>query len=195
MPKPDPLSRYRAKRDFTRTAKPPGMISNHRKKHGKQAPALRFVVQKHAASRLHFDLRLELDGVLKSWALARGPSLDPADKRLATEVEDHPVEYRSFEGATETGYGAGTVMLWDEGIWELAPEISDASEALAKGSLKFMLHGQRLRGGRDLVRMESRSKERQPQWLFIIRRDDEARAGEGERLGEEATTLPLPKLR
>jgi bifunctional non-homologous end joining protein LigD len=146
MPKSDPLSPYRAKRDFTRTAEPSG-TNDQQKQRGKKASALRFVVQKHAATRLHFDLRLELDGVLKSWAVTRGPSLDPADKRLAVEVEDHPVEYRSFEGAIEAGYGAGTVMLWDEGTWELAPEISDAAGALAKGNLKFVLHGQRLRGG------------------------------------------------
>ena len=188
MPKSDPLSQYRAKRDFARTAEPPGTTNDQRKQRGRKASALRFVVQKHAATRLHFDLRLELDGVLKSWAVTRGPSLDPADKRLAVEVEDHPVEYRSFEGPIEAGYGAGTVMLWDEGTWELAPEISDAAEALAKGNLKFVLHGQRLRGGWDLVRMKPRPKERQPQWLLIKRRDEEARPGEGERLVEEATT-------
>jgi bifunctional non-homologous end joining protein LigD len=188
MPKPDPLSQYRAKRDFTRTAEPAGTADDRLRQRGRKAPALRFVVQKHAATRLHFDLRLELDGVLKSWAVTRGPSLDPADKRLAVEVEDHPVEYHSFEGAIEAGYGAGTVMLWDEGSWEPAPEIPDAAEALARGNLKFVLHGQRLRGGWDLVRMKPRPKERQPQWLLIKRRDDEARPGEGERLVEEAAT-------
>ena len=106
MPKSDPLSQYRAKRDFTRTAEPPGTTDDRPRQRGGKAPALRFVMQKHAATRLHFDLRLELDGVLKSWAVTRGPSLDPADKRLAVEVEDHPVEYRSFEGAIEDGYGA-----------------------------------------------------------------------------------------
>jgi bifunctional non-homologous end joining protein LigD len=188
MPKSDPLSQYRAKRDFTRTAEPPGTTDDRPRQRGGKAPALRFVMQKHAATRLHFDLRLELDGVLKSWAVTRGPSLDPADKRLAVEVEDHPVEYCSFEGPIEAGYGAGTVMLWDEGTWELAPEVSDAAEALAKGNLKFVLYGQRLRGGWDLVRMKPRPKERQPQWLLIKRRDDEARPGEGERLVDEATT-------
>src|SRR3954451_3639240 len=181
----DPLARYREKRDFARTAEPRGEVARPTSKAG---TGLRFVVQKHAATRLHFDLRLELGGVLKSWAVARGPSLDPADKRLAVEVEDHPVEYCSFEGAIEAGYGAGTVMLWDEGTWELAPEVSDATEALAKGNLKFVLHGQRLRGGWDLVRMKPRPKERQPQWLLIKRRDEEARPGEGDRLVDEATT-------
>jgi bifunctional non-homologous end joining protein LigD len=139
MPKSDPLSQYRAKRDFARTAEPPGTSNRQGKQRGEQASALRFVVQKHAATRLHFDLRLELDGVLKSWAVTRGPSLDPADKRLAVEVEDHPVEYRSFEGTIEAGYGAGTVMLWDEGTWELAPEVSDATEALASNAAGWVL--------------------------------------------------------
>src|SRR3954447_21228017 len=179
MPKPDPLSPYRAKRDFTRTAEPPGTTDAPRNQRGRKAPTLRFVVQKHAATRLHFDLRLELGGVLKSWAVTRGPSLDPADKRLAVEVEDHPLEYRSFEGTIEAGYGAGTVMLWDEGTWEPAPEVDDPGEALAKGNLKFVLHGQRLRGGWDLVRMKPWPKERQPQWLLIKRHDAEERPGEG----------------
>ncbi|HYF07747.1 MAG TPA: DNA ligase D, partial [Acetobacteraceae bacterium] len=146
------------------------------------------VVQKHAATRLHFDLRLELDGVLKSWAVTRGPSLDPAEKRLAVEVEDHPLDYANFEGTIEEGYGAGTVMVWDQGTWEPAPEVADPAEALARGNLKFLLHGERLRGGWDLVRMKPRPKERQPQWLLFKRRDGEARPGEGARLVEEATT-------
>ena len=178
----DPLSTYRAKRDFARTPEPRGKAAPRR------AKRLRFVVQKHVATRLHFDLRLELDGVLKSWAVTRGPSLDPADKRLAVEVEDHPLDYRDFEGPITEGYGAGTVMLWDEGNWEPAPEIADPAEALARGNLKFILHGERLRGGWDLVRMKPRPRERQPQWLLIKRRDEEARPGEGATLVEEATT-------
>ncbi|WP_372623037.1 DNA ligase D [Falsiroseomonas sp.] len=181
----DPLTAYRAKRDFATSREPRGHAPR------KSAKELRFVVQKHAASRLHFDLRLELDGVLKSWAVTRGPSLDPADKRLAVEVEDHPIEYRSFEGTIEEGYGAGTVMVWDEGSWEPAPEIADAAEALARGNLKFVLHGHRLRGGWDLVRMKPRPKERQPQWLLFKRRDEEARPGGGTQLVEEATTSIL----
>ncbi|MDO9713744.1 DNA ligase D [Paracraurococcus lichenis] len=188
MPKQDPLSQYRAKRDFARTAEPPGTAVQRPARRGQRAPALRFVVQKHAATRLHFDFRLELNGVLKSWAVTRGPSLDPADKRLAVEVEDHPLEYRSFEGTIDAGYGAGTVLLWDEGTWEPAPEVADAAAALAAGNLKFVLHGQRLQGGWDLVRMKPRPKERQPQWLLIKRRDAEARPGEGGRLVEEAAT-------
>jgi bifunctional non-homologous end joining protein LigD len=146
------------------------------------------VVQKHAARRLHYDLRLELNGVMKSWAITRGPSLDPADKRLAVEVEDHPLEYRTFEGTIDEGYGAGTVMVWDQGIWEPAPEVDDPAAGLAKGNLKFILHGERLRGGWDLVRMKPRPKERQPQWLLIKRHDAEERPEEGQRLVEEATT-------
>jgi bifunctional non-homologous end joining protein LigD len=179
----DPLAPYRAKRDFSRTPEPKGEAPSDA-----VAGPRRFVVQKHAASRLHFDLRLELDGVLKSWAVTRGPSLDPADKRLAVEVEDHPLDYRSFEGRIEAGYGAGTVMLWDEGTWEPAPEVGDPAEALAKGNLKFVLHGQRLCGGWDLVRMKPRPKERQPQWLLIKRHDAEERPRDGTRLVEEALT-------
>ena len=119
----DPLARYREKRDFAQTPEPRGDAPRpHRARAARGAPsAFRFVVQKHAASRLHHDLRLELGGVLKSWAVAKGPSLDPADKRLAVEVEDHPLDYRRFEGVTGAGYGAGTVMVWDQGAWEPAP--------------------------------------------------------------------------
>jgi bifunctional non-homologous end joining protein LigD len=184
----DPLARYRARRDFARTAEPQGKARTPRKV---GFGARRFVVQKHAVRRLHFDLRLELDGVLKSWAVTRGPSLDPADKRLAVEVEDHPLDYQSFEGVIEKGYGAGTVMVWDEGTWEPAAEIGDPAAALAKGNLKFVLHGARLRGGWDLVRMKPRPKGRQPQWLLFKRHDEEERSGEGGRLAEEATTSVL----
>src|SRR5215217_5544428 len=176
------LATYRAKRDFKLTAEPSGDVAVA------ASEKARFVIQKHAASRLHYDLRLEHDGVFLSWAVTRGPSLDPADKRLAVEVEDHPLDYRSFEGKIEAGYGAGTVMLWDEGTWEPAPEVDDPAEALAKGNLKFILHGQRLRGGWDLVRMKPRPKERQPQWLLIKRHDAEERPGEGAQLVEEALT-------
>jgi bifunctional non-homologous end joining protein LigD len=183
--KPDPLAPYHAKRDFARTPEPRGRAAPAR------TTGLRFVVQKHDATRLHFDLRLELGGVLKSWAVTRGPSLDPGDKRLAVETEDHPTDYATFEGVIEEGYGAGTVMVWDEGTWEPAPESSDPEEALSKGNLKFVLHGRRLRGSWDLVRMKPRPKERSPQWLLIKRRDGEARPGEGGLLVEEATTSVL----
>jgi bifunctional non-homologous end joining protein LigD len=168
----DLLEHYRKKRKFDRTPEPQGSK-------GRRASASdkRFVVQKHDASQVHFDLRLEHDGVLKSWAVTRGPSLDPADKRLAVRVEDHPLEYGDFEGTIPAGqYGAGTVMLWDEGTWE--PE-NDPGEGLAAGKLKFRLHGDRLSGGWALVRMRSdsgnRKKSRRENWLLIKERDDEAK--------------------
>ena len=139
----DPLARYREQRTLARTPEPRGDAPrSHRARPARDAPsAFRFVVQKHAAGRLHHDLRLELGGVLKSWAVAKGPSLDPADKRLAVEVEDHPLDYRGFEGVIGAGYGAGTVMVWDQGTWEPAPEVDDPAEALAGGDLKFVLRG------------------------------------------------------
>jgi bifunctional non-homologous end joining protein LigD len=174
----DPLSSYRAKRDFRSTAEPEGAAPKRRK--GK---ALAFVVQKHDATRLHYDFRLELNGVLKSWAVTRGPSLDPADKRLAVEVEDHPVEYGSFEGTIASGYGAGTVMLWDRGSWE--PESDDPAADLEKGRLRFTLHGERLHGSWHLVRMRPRGRETKHNWLLIKDEDEEARPGEGDALLEE----------
>ena len=139
-----------------------------------------FVVQKHAARRLHYDFRLELDGVLLSWAVPRGPSLDPADKRLAAHVEDHPIDYGGFEGTIPQGqYGGGTVMLWDRGTWE--PQAGeDPREGYRKGRLKFILHGERMKGGWTLVRMGPRGQERNSDnWLLIKERDSEARPGEG----------------
>src|SRR5215467_592262 len=125
------LEEYRRKRNFSRTPEPAGSA---RKRRG-----FSFVVQKHAATRLHYDFRLELDGVLLSWAVPKGPSLDPADKRLAMQTEDHPVEYGAFEGSIPKGeYGGGTVMLWDRGTWE---PITDIDEGLVKGHFKFELHG------------------------------------------------------
>ncbi len=167
------LSKYRAKRDFTRTAEPSGQTkitaSNRR----------RFIVQKHAATRLHYDLRLELDGVFKSWAVTRGPSLDPHDKRLAVEVEDHPLDYGDFEGTIPKGeYGGGTVLLWDRGYWE--PEGNKTpEEALASGDFKFMLQGQRLHGSWVLVRMKhDRTGGKRTNWLLIKHRDEHAREGD-----------------
>ena len=171
------LSVYRAKRDFSKTAEPSGRAP---------APAsssLRFVVQKHAARRLHYDLRLELDGVFKSWAVTRGPSLDPADKRLAVEVEDHPLEYGDFEGTIPKGeYGGGTVQLWDRGYW--TPEGGKSPQAAFKsGDLKFTLQGSRLRGSWVLVRMrKDRNGGKRTNWLLIKHKDADARTGGDEAL-------------
>ncbi|HKB21755.1 MAG TPA: DNA polymerase ligase N-terminal domain-containing protein [Methyloceanibacter sp.] len=164
----DLLTEYSAKRDFKRTPEPPPK----RKKAGGNS----FVIQKHAARRTHYDFRLEHDSVLKSWAVTKGPSLDPAEKRLAVRTEDHPLEYGGFEGVIPEGeYGAGPVMIWDKGTWE---PIGDADEGLAKGNLKFRLHGDRLKGDYVLVRMKPRKGERaRENWLLIKRRDDSAQEG------------------
>lgn len=163
----DTLRTYHRKRDFKTTAEPRGRVGRRR--------GHSFVVQKHDATRLHFDFRLELDGVLKSWAVTKGPSLDPEEKRLAVRVEDHPLDYGGFEGIIPEGqYGGGTVMLWDEGTWE--PE-GDPHEGLRKGKLSFILHGMRLKGGFALVRMrKDRSGGKRDNWLLIKQRDDEADA-------------------
>src|SRR5215216_270638 len=160
-----PLAEYNAKRDFSRTAEPAGKVPKPRGK------TLHFVIQKHAASHLHYDFRLELDGVMKSWAVPKGPSLDPTVRRLAMEVEDHPISYNTFEGTIPQGeYGGGTVMLWDRGTYE--PEDGGGSESLRrgyeKGELRFQLHGHRLKGGFVLARLRRPGR---PQWLLIKRRD------------------------
>jgi bifunctional non-homologous end joining protein LigD len=163
----DKLSKYKAKRDFTLTKEPSGREAI------KPSNRPRFVIQKHDATRLHYDLRLELDGVFKSWAVTRGPSLDPHDKRLAVEVEDHPLEYGDFEGTIPRGqYGGGTVMLWDRGYWE--PEGKKSPEqALAKGDFKFTLDGERLHGSFVLVRMANdRERAKRNNWLLIKHRDE-----------------------
>ena len=140
-----PLVEYRKKRNFTRTPEPAGKVPSRRGHH--------YVIQKHDATRLHYDFRLELEGVLLSWAVPKGPSLDPAEKRLAVQVEDHPLAYRTFEGTIPEGqYGGGTVMVWDEGYW--APEEGDARRAIQEGKLKFSLHGKKLRGRWFLLRMK-----------------------------------------
>ncbi len=174
------LAKYRAKRDFTRTAEPSG---------DEAAPAshrLRYVIQKHAASRLHYDLRLEADGVFKSWAVTRGPSLDPADKRLAVEVEDHPLDYGDFEGTIPKGeYGGGVVELWDRGYW--APEDgADPLKSLKKGELKFVLEGEKLHGSWVLVRLKDRERDKRHNWLLIKHRDQAARShGQADVLDED----------
>ena len=167
-PVPDALDPYRRKRDFAATPEPTGGAASR--------GALRFVVQKHAASRLHYDFRLELDGTLKSWAVPKGPSLDPADKRMAVHVEDHPIDYGGFEGTIPAGhYGAGSVIVWDRGTWEPVGGAAAATAAHADGKLKFRLHGDKLAGGWTLVRMHGRAQERQEPWLLIKERDDAAR--------------------
>ena len=170
---PANLKKYQSMRDFSVTAEPSG----------RQAVAtgqkLRFVIQKHAATRLHYDFRLEWGGTFKSWAVTRGPSLNPADKRLAVEVEDHPLDYGDFEGTIPKGqYGGGTVMLWDRGTW--APE-GDAARMLAKGDLKFILDGDKLHGGWVLVRMKGdKFGGKRNNWLLIKHHDKFARDGDGE---------------
>jgi bifunctional non-homologous end joining protein LigD len=172
------LSTYRKKRDFEITDEPSGDV--------KVAPAKhrRFVVQKHDASRLHYDFRLEFDGVFKSWAVTKGPSLDPHDKRLAVEVEDHPLDYGDFEGTIPEGqYGGGTVMLWDRGYWES----DDPDGGYKKGDLKFTLHGEKLHGSWVLVRMRNdRTGGKRTNWLLIKHRDEFAREGKAnDILGED----------
>src|SRR5947209_17695596 len=171
---PKKLARYRAKRDFAKTAEPSG------EERVGSSDRLRFVIQKHAATRLHYDLRLELDGVFKSWAVTKGPSLDPHDKRLAVEVEDHPLDYGDFEGTIPKGqYGGGTVQLWDRGYWEA----DDPERGFKKGDLKFTLHGEKLHGSWVLVRMKGdRFGGKRTNWLLIKHRDEYARPGKGEEI-------------
>ncbi len=176
----DKLARYRAMRDFSRTAEPAGAEKT------KPSKRLRFVIQKHAATRLHYDFRLELDGVFLSWAVTKGPSLDPADRRLAVQTEDHPLDYGDFEGTIPKGqYGGGTVMLWDRGYWE--PE-GDPRAMLKKGDLKFTLDGERLKGSFVLVRMKRREREKRDNWLLIKHRDGWAVEEEGDFLVMGETT-------
>ncbi|PAY03671.1 DNA ligase D [Bradyrhizobium sp. UFLA03-84] len=171
------LTTYRKKRDFEKTSEPSGDV--------KVAPSKqrRFVIQKHDATRLHYDFRLEFDGVFKSWAVTRGPSLDPHDKRLAVEVEDHPLDYGDFEGTIpEDQYGGGTVQLWDRGTWES----DDPERGFKKGDLKFTLHGDKLRGSWVLVRMKNdRFGGKRTNWLLIKHRDEYAVDGNGEAILDE----------
>lgn len=171
---PSALRTYWKKRDFVRTPEPSGRRGSAER--GRAVGTGIFVVQKHAARRLHYDFRLELDGTLKSWAVPKGPSLDPAHKRLAVHVEDHPLEYAAFEGIIPPEqYGAGTVLLWDRGQWHAE---GDAREGYRKGALKFRLDGQKLRGAWTLVRMGRPSRDEEKEnWLLIKERDEEARSG------------------
>jgi bifunctional non-homologous end joining protein LigD len=164
----DPLATYNKKRDFAKTAEPAGKVAARRGK------ALRFIVQKHDASRLHYDFRLELDGVLKSWAVPRGPSLDPADNRLAVRTEDHPLSYASFEGTIPRGeYGGGTVMLWDRGKWTPEPG-KDPRKTIAEGHLHFTLDGERMKGEWVMFRLKPRRGERGENWILKKVEDDYA---------------------
>jgi bifunctional non-homologous end joining protein LigD len=169
------LDTYRKKRDFTKSPEPAGDTA---RRSPKGRTARFFCVQKHLASHLHYDFRLEHDGVLLSWAVPKGPSLDPAIKRLAMHVEDHPIEYGEFEGVIPSGYGAGIVMLWDKGTW--TPETDDVDAALKKGDLKFTLDGYKLKGSWVLVRTRGWGGSRggggdsdgKTSWLLIKHRDD-----------------------
>lgn len=159
------LTKYHAKRDFSVTPEPKGSVTKR-----KPASELSFVVQKHQASHLHYDFRLEWNGALLSWAVPKGPSLDPSVKRLAMEVEDHPIDYAAFEGIIPEGeYGGGTVMVWDRGTWE--PEDPDVDRSLQKGELKFTLHGSKLKGSWVMVRTKPLGKSRRSSWLLIKHKD------------------------
>ena len=159
------LGEYERKRDCARTPEPRGSGKEKRRHR-------RFAIQKHAARSLHYDLRLEVGGVLKSWAVPKGPSLDPREKRLAVEVEDHPLDYADFEGVIEEGYGAGEVIVWDAGTYRSLTE-SPIAKAIADGHLSVWLEGEKLRGGWTLQRTRGGPK---PQWLLIKRRDEAADA-------------------
>ncbi|MFL0412886.1 DNA ligase D [uncultured Sphingomonas sp.] len=173
----DPLARYNAKRDFSKTAEPAGTLA--------PGNGNSFMVQKHDATRLHWDFRLELDGVLKSWAVTRGPSLDPNEKRLAVRTEDHPLSYATFEGTIPKGeYGGGTVMLWDRGTWSVIK--GKSPKDLEKGHLHFVLDGERMKGEWLLIRLKPRGKEKNENWL--LRKIDDANAGGTDTLVETALT-------
>jgi len=166
---PDPLKKYRAMRDFGATPEPSGGKS-------KKAKLPIFVIQKHAASHLHYDFRLEMEGVLKSWAVPKGPSYDPAAKRLAMMTEDHPYDYAGFEGVIPANnYGAGNVIIWDQGMWEFIEPGDDPVEALASGKLTFRLYGKKMFGEWALVRIRGRSTKGN-EWLLLKHRDQYASA-------------------
>jgi bifunctional non-homologous end joining protein LigD len=164
-----PLDEYAAKRKFENTPEPPPGKAKS------TAPSNYFCVQRHDATRLHYDFRLEIDGVLKSWAVPKGPTLDPGSRHFAAHVEDHPVDYGGFEGNIPAGnYGAGSVMLWDRGTFELLGD-TPGVEQIARGDLKFRLHGEKLKGDFALVHMKGRGKGNE--WLIIKKRDDFASPG------------------
>jgi bifunctional non-homologous end joining protein LigD len=175
----DQLKEYQRKRDFEKTAEPSGSAKSSR---SAGVGKLHFVIQKHDASHLHYDLRLEIDGVMKSWAVPKGPSADPSVKRLAMQVEDHPMEYNKFEGTIPAGeYGGGTVMLWDNGTYEIENPPDDDQNSSARdqydgGELKIIFHGERIKGSYALVRTRGLGgSSAKPSWLLIKHRDDRAR--------------------
>ena len=178
------LQTYQSKRNFEKTAEPSGRA--------KVAPSKRrrFVIQKHDATRLHYDFRLEFDGVFKSWAVTRGPSLDPHDKRLAVEVEDHPLDYGDFEGTIPEGeYGGGTVMLWDRGHWDPGDDRTP-EDAFESGDFKIVLDGERLHGSWVLVRMKhDKMGGSRTNWLLIKHRDEFATEGHGEAILDDDTSV------
>ena len=179
--KADPLEAYNKKRDFTKTAEPAGKVETLDWSGGRG-----FIVQKHDATRLHYDFRLELDGTLKSWAVTRGPSLDPQDKRLSVRTEDHPLSYATFEGTIPKGeYGGGTVMLWDRGTWTPDPR-KDPRKTLEDGHLHFTLDGERMKGEWIMIRLKPRPGERNENW--ILRKVDDDHAGSGTVLTEKYLT-------
>src|SRR3712207_1131467 len=174
MAKADPLAAYNKKRDFSKTAEPRGTVETLDWSGGKG-----FIVQKHDATRLHYDFRLELDGTLKSWAVTRGPSLDPADKRLAVRTEDHPLSYAVFEGTIPKGeYGGGTVMLWDLGTWTPDPR-KDPRKTLEQGHLHFTLEGERMKGEWIMFRLKPRPGDRTENWILRKVNDEHAGAAGG----------------
>ncbi len=186
------LVKYKAKRNFSSTPEPEGKVK-------KKATKLTFVVQRHKASHLHYDFRLELDGVLKSWAVPKGPSLNPKDKRLAMMVEDHPYDYKDFKGVIPEGYGAGTVEIWDKGYYTDI-ENSDAETArknlkagLKSGNLKFTLHGKKLKGEFALVKLKPRDGEKGNSWLLIKHKDEHAVSKAYDSENETPANSPINK--
>jgi len=183
MSRADPLAQYNAKRDFKLTPEPAGKIAKGQKRQARN----RFIVQKHDATRLHYDFRLEVDGVLKSWAVTKGPSADPADKRLAVRTEDHPMSYADFEGVIPKGeYGGGSVMLWDRGTW--APIEGKSAKDIEKGHLHFILDGERMKGEWLLVRMKPRGNEKRENWL-LRKVNDGFAGGTDDLVGRQLTSV------
>lgn len=187
------LVKYKAKRNFSSTPEPEGKL-------GKAAAKLSFVIQRHKASHLHYDFRLEMDGVLKSWAVPKGPSLNPKDKRLAMMVEDHPYDYKDFKGVIPEGYGAGIVEIWDKGFYTDIDKTKDPAAAAKKlraglksGNLKFILHGKKLKGEFALVRLKAREGEKGNSWLLIKHNDSFAVAKAYDSEKETAASSPINK--